>query len=384
MAKRLQITDSVAAKINKAAGAEVDTSKLAVFECVALNTMPLNKEHTIFHKARHQRSQLDAMVAYLNDNSVPVHTLHKMGEELPVGKVFDAGVFPSDNGEWELRAQFYMDAEDERVSKIENGMLDEVSVSVKHQRLECSECGWNYLGDDSSIMNLIEKTCANDHTLGKDGVVLRLVGMERWFETSLVSKGAAHKPKIVSRAKALLGNEQFQRLAAHGVSPDLTILTASVVNNSKDKTMDLAQLVAMNSEQAVKLADAVRVKDEVTAKLTAAEAAVAELTAKVAELSKDNGVAEKIAGLEQTIASFTDAGSFLIEQAKLAQVAAGKSGDAVVTPKDAAEAVAILKECKAALHTIPVDGVAKPSDAGDLTKANDSARFMSFKTPKAA
>jgi hypothetical protein len=385
MAKRLQITDQMTAKIQKAAGADVDVSKLAAFECIALNTLPLNKPGSLFDKARHKRAQLDLMAQYLNGNSVPMHDLHPRGDQLPVGKTFDAAVFPAAQpGEFELRSQFYLPADDDRVEKIETGILDEVSVTIKHERLECSKCGWDYMGEDASIMNLIDRTCANGHTLGKDGVELNMIGMERWYETSFVSKGAAHQPKIVGRAKALLGQEQFQRLAANGVSPELTLLTASAASSNKDTTMDLAQLVTLNSEQAVKLADAERTKAEAVAKLATAETTIAELTAKVSDLSKDNGAVTKIAALEATIASFADVGTFLIEQAKLAQVASGKTGDAVVTPVDAAAAVAIIKDSKLALANIPADGVARPAGSGDDTNRAAVADFSAFKTPKAA
>jgi hypothetical protein len=386
MAKRLQITDAMLAQIAKAAGADsMDASKIVAFEAIALNTQPISQKGGIFDKARHQRATLDLMVDYLRGNSVPVHTLHQQGDELPVGKVFTAGVFPTEAG-FEVRAQFYLSAgETTIVDRLDNGVLDEVSVGMRYQKLLCSTCGWDYMGADATFMNFMERTCANDHTLGTGTTELQLVGLDKWMEMSLVSKGAASQPKVVSRARARLGREEYTRIAASGVSPDATCLFGSPTI-SKDQTMDLAALVAANSAQAVQLADAVRLKDAASAELTTANTQLTELRAQLAAAIKDAPAnAARVTELEASAKTAKDemdvVTTFLVEQAKLAQVASGKTGDEVVTAKNATEAMEIIKASKLALHVIPTDGKTVPAGA-DAGKDTNVASFASFSTKR--
>src|SRR3546814_4370075 len=84
----------------------------------------------------------------------------------PKGRVFDAELLFNNVNDIELRVLFYLDPTERRlIAKLNAGSLDEVSVSFFPTQFLCSECGWDYLGPDSNVSNLMEKTCrSEEHT----------------------------------------------------------------------------------------------------------------------------------------------------------------------------------------------------------------------------
>ncbi len=290
MPKALVVTPAIKAAIIRSTGdAEFDTSKVTVFETVSLNTMPLNKSGSIFHKAVHTAATLDEMAAFVKGGGfVPLHTLHAQGYELPVGRVFDAEVLNGDNGLPELRSQFFVDNEHSTiVSGVDTGSIEEVSVGILHQHLNCSVCGFDYRGEEATMDNIYSRTCANDHELHVDGTHLILSGMERWGEQSLVSLGAAHKAKIVSRTKSLMGAESYEKLAASGFVPEATVLlTQSPLSPIKkpEPKMEIKDLVALNATLSGEKAVALHEVTVMKATNTTLTETNATLTTKVTEL----------------------------------------------------------------------------------------------------
>lgn len=372
MPKRLEITDEIKARIYAAAGSEIDVSKVVVFECIAANSHPLDKRGSIYHKGVISPELLAEMAGIPAKGGVPLHNMHLQGMEHPIGKTFFAQAMSDERGGTELRSQFYLPiTEVDLISKLDTGVIDEVSVGVRSKEILCSACGFNYATAD--IMAIYNQTCENDHTIGKDGVHVQLKGLDRWLELSLVSLGAGDKPKIVGRTKALLGADNYNQLAASGQVPDATTLFATVKDQTMTNVLDTTKLVADFADATGKLAVAnvtltaaqAQVTD-LTARLTASEARVAELTAAqtepVAKLAKLTGEADA------TIL-------FLTEQLKAQNVVLGKEVKDEDLPKDLPGLVAALKATSESVHKlIPINGKSKTND--ELAAAEAEKRRM--------
>lgn len=225
--KEADITADMLAQIERVTGTQVSADEVAVFETIALNTRPLTKSGSIFHNAVVSQDTLRQMAAKLNsgEESVPLHTMHQQGYELPVGRVFQAEVHATQDGGAELRALFFVPkSEAALVEKINLGILDEVSVGLKSKQMLCSKCGFDYLGPEANYGHFWSQTCENDHTIGEDGTHIKMEGLDTWMELSLVSRGASSKPKILGRAKQVMGQETYDRIAASGITPEAVVL----------------------------------------------------------------------------------------------------------------------------------------------------------------
>ncbi len=235
--KQVEITDDILAQIERVTGTTVDADNIVVFEAAAASTREIHKLGSIYHGARMTRGMLAEMAEALNSGaeSVPLHTLHMQGGEIPVGRVFQGSVFDEVDGSATLRAMFYLPlAEKELIEKINLGILDEVSVGTKSKQALCSKCGFDYFGADADFTHLFSQTCANDHTIGEDGTHLKLSGLDKWMELSLVSRGASDKPKILSRAKQLLSKEEHDRIAADGKPVEALFLFTSMATETPE------------------------------------------------------------------------------------------------------------------------------------------------------
>lgn len=387
--KHLPMTPALAELITKAVGVDVDTSKLTVFETIALNTKPLpGKGGTIFEKAVVEPITLTQMVDFINaGNHIPLIADHELFGA-PKGRFFHAGLYYDPEAGFdslEMRALFYLD-ETERalIDKIDAGSLDEVSVSFLSTQFLCSECGWDYFefGTDSNIRS---HTCENGHTIGEDGVHAKLVGLNQFIELSLVVRGAADKPKIVGKSQAKLAPETAYRLAAHGFEPDALVVNASLGEEN------------MSDLNATMVTDLVAAKTEVgvlTAQLGVKDAAITSLTSerdtavsRVSELETELAAAKdaKPEDYETAKSERDEAVSFLQEQTNHLLVASGKpklEGDALSAKPT--ELKAKISELTGNLTSIlPVDGRSNSSktDSGDKDET-PGLRASGFKVRK--
>lgn len=363
MGKRLDITPKIAAAIARSTDSSVDPATVAVFETAALNTLPLNKKGGLFDQARTSETTLRQMADYLNTGTqyAPLHLSHNQGEgAMPVGRTF-AGEVVSENGNPELRALFYLPlTEVDLIGKLESATIDEVSVGIKPAHINCSECGFDYLGAEATWENVYYRQCKAEHTIGENGVHTILNGLDKFLELSLVSRGAAQNTKIMSRAKSLLGADQYQKLAASGVQPELTLLFASPTTTKKEHDMDLTVLVgelttAKASVQltTAELATAKETIATLTTEKTALEGKVAELTVKADAAGLAPLQAELTAAKEQA----TVALAFVRKEADRLSVAAG-----IAKPADDATLEVLTASIEAARtklqETLPVGGAA--------------------------
>src|SRR4051812_25519284 len=104
--KRLQLTPELIAKIKAAVGQDVEvTNDFAVFESISLNTLPLpGKQGTIFENATVSALTIKQMADRINGGTtLPLMLIHNM-DQMPVGRVFEAGVtLDGKLGDTELR-----------------------------------------------------------------------------------------------------------------------------------------------------------------------------------------------------------------------------------------------------------------------------------------
>lgn len=305
--KHIETTEAMLAQIRKLAGSDVSAEDIVVFEATAAGTRPVKQRGSMYNGAKMTRDTLEAMARAVNsgEQSVPLHTMHNNHSELPVGRVFQATVVGSMDGEYELRAFFYLPkTETALIESINLGVLDEVSVGFLAEKAMCSKCGHDFFAPGADFYQLFSRTCDNNHVLGEDGVHLILSGVDTFSELSLVSRGASSRAKIHGQ------NRQSERLAASGapvaamflsatptvpnqkeasvadpISPELAArleafeakLTAST-DNAAALAAATAQLATVQAALAASEAQVVTIQEA----LTASEATVGELNVKLA------------------------------------------------------------------------------------------------------
>jgi hypothetical protein len=195
---------------------------------------------------------------------------------------------------------------------IDNGTINQVSVGMQPAALNCSVCGFDYLGADATMNNLWGLTCNDGHTIGDAATYAVIDGMSSFFELSLVGKAAVIGARIVGPSESRLqGNTQF-RLAASARPEGVTglILTAT----PKENTLDLTALTAALTAATVDKANA-------QTQLTAAQTEVTDLKAKIATLEAAAG---RIPDLEAAAGHVDAAAAALRTEATTILTACGK------------------------------------------------------------
>lgn len=385
MAKELDITPKIAARIKAAAGEDIDLSNLAVFETRAASTKPLSKSGSIYDKGRITAATLREMAEGLNSVAfaVPLMLMHDTGD-LPSGKVFYADVLERQDGDTELRAQFYVprDTGAELISKINSSTIDEVSVGMMAKSLMCSECGFDFFSPASlEAGNLWTREDPKGHVIGENGMHTISSGLNHWFELSLVGTGAAKDPKILTRTQARLSTEARERMAASGVSLAAQLLTTSFEKDSSmtDMTALVDKVAALSASEAVAKAESATALAEVTdlkAKLATAETRVTELEASAAEAAGTDAAKE----LTDAKAALALATEFLVAEAKKALIASGTNAE---EPKTIEAAIAALKASGTNLvNTLVANGLSVAAGEDKNVKDKNVAKpnFAAFKS----
>lgn len=364
--KQLPMTPELSALIKERVGEDVDTATLAVFEARALNTKPLHgKDGTIFEKAVVFTVTLVQMVDYiLSGKHLPLIADHELFGA-PKGRFFHAGLFDDEDGKPEMRVLFYLDATEEKlITKLNSGSLDEVSVSFLSSAFLCSECKWDYF-QFGTRDNIDSRTCANDHTIGEDGVHAEMIGLNKFLELSLVAAGAADTPKIVGHSEAKLAPNSVYRLAAKGFETNALVVQASMgkednIMADATNTDLMRDLVESKTAVATLTAD-VSARDKTVASLTTErDTATGRVTELEAELKTAKAETKVPEDYEPTKAALAVAATYLQEQVNHLLVAGGKpklEGEAL--PADPTELKAKISELTDNLTSIlPVGGKA--------------------------
>lgn len=381
--KRLELTDQLKALITKAVGPDVDiTDDFAVFESITLNTKPLpGKAGTIWENAVATPLTIQQIADFINSPSghIPLISDHDLSGA-PLGRVFSAGVHYGDDGEFELRTLFYLDPTQALIAtQIDAGSLDEVSISFLPTQYQCSECDFDYLSEGANFENLYTRTCDEGHTVGQDGVHVRMIGLSQLVETSLVARGAADNPKIVGRSASKLQPAIAQRLAAHGFEDAKgLIVRASRGEDTVDIAKLTADLVDTKTELGVLKASVTGIekdRDAATGQVTELTTQLSAANDRVTALEGELETAKGDAKTEEVALATTFLGEVLTKLA----VAKGDDAPADLDKMPVADLVAGIKDKTADLTAIlPVGGVGQSANSSDDAKPKTS--LAGFKT----
>lgn len=378
------MTEELSQLIKSRVGSDINTSGLAVFESISLNTKPLpGKDGTIHENAVITPLTLQQMADHINNGGhLPLISDHQlMGE--PKGRVFSAGVMYGERGEIELRTLFYLDSTEERlVAKLNAGSLDEVSVSFMPTVFRCSACSWDYFSATANFDNLLDRTCANGHKIGHNGVHAELDGLADFIEVSLVARGAADQPKIVGQSQSRLAPATALRLVARGFDQNSLLVQATrgvspvAEFNPNEFVTQLATaqagVITLTAERDAVRAELAAAQTVVTSTQTELAAAVAEADALKAQLAEQP-------------ANDTDAAvAFMRAQLSKLKVAKGESEPALEgLPGTVAELEAEIRSLTADLTAIlPVGGVSNPARTEPTASLASSSN--AFRTSKQA
>lgn len=378
MPKRITVTDDIKAKVLANMGSEPNWDQIAVFEMTAVTSLPLNKKWTLFDKAQITAQTFEEAATYLNSGGfVPFHTLHQQGYEIPVGRVFYGEAQKNAKGYDELRVLAFIDltAHADLAAKIDNGIVEEVSVGMSFKQLLCSACGDDLMANEESLWNY---TCANGHVIGMGDHHVKPNGLGQFRELSAVSKGASTGAKILTMQKRTLaadfGNPKLG-LVAHLKSPELMLFTPSAnLDSDGEDPVLIAELQA-------KLAAADAEKVTLQGQLTATQAKVAEL--ETAKAGSDAKVAELETAKTELETAKADAEAKLVEleAAKTTAETSLVAAQTELTQFKDAQAVQLAQRP----FRIPLGGVSNLNATHtDAVKPKTPAVGQSpaFKTPK--
>lgn len=397
MTKQVEITDDILAKFKAKFGEEVDINNFYVFQCRAISTEPVH-QGTIYDGAVLGSDILSSMADKINNTNenIGIHVMHN-DNDLNIGRAFSAELGVSDNGHTALYALCALlkgDDNDSIINRIENNVLDEVSVQFLAEHAYCSECHWDYMGEEATFENWWDKTCANGHTVGVDGCHLELEGLANFSEISIVNRGAAKNPKILSQKKrSLFGEGDLMSLAASGKTPEILVATFNsklekVMKDKDNVTLSAEEISAMQAELAEmkKQLDLSEKVKELETTLSEKEALVSEkeqeISDKVAEFESEKEAKEaEIEGLKEELSTAKTEKeallTFLQEQVKKVALAAGKKD--VEVPSDLGGISAMLNENQQILATlVPAGGVSKSVNFADEDEKFNSVQLKSY------
>lgn len=380
--KQITKTPEITAILRQSVGPSVNTDNLAVYEAIAFNNRPVRKNHPLFKGAIADRSLLLEMAAALSIESRPVQIQHDT-DGLPSGRAFHGRV--NDKGsESELRVLFFVDKnETALMNKIDSGTVDQVSVSIIPKKMLNSKSGFDYLGAEAKPENVWTGTDNDGNTIGKDGVYARMVGLDNWYELSLVGMGGAENARIVSHDESFFGSS-YQKLAASGVDPSVFLLEASTENETMDLSSLTDKLLTLSADNATATANIATL----TATNTSLSAQVADLTTKLEAAGKPDETAVALqANLDTATAQVTtltaDNEAAIAALRKVATTVLAASGkmDTDVTKLSVAELTALIDETKVKLSAaLVVDGKSGDSNT-DVNTEKKFTDFSAFRRP---
>ena len=303
---RVDITPRIQRLIQNRMG-NVDPSKLSVYEVLTNSTKRIEKASGLYDGAAMKPSYLQSLAQFAQGRSyIPLILLHNEAQSLPEGLVLDAEVYQNMEGGYDLHSLIALTRDDQPNSlddRISKGIVNRVSSSTKPKDLYCSECDFHYTKDpkNTGYLNLDAKgaatrpaRCPNGHTVGVNGVHLKLDNPEYWSELSLVTQGAVTDARILKTSELKLAQKSdITQLAASSVTDRLILVT-------HDHTSDTNGLpeVGLQSEDRVQTKPAgdgtMEIKHEDYVQLVNSGAQAKVLEAKVADLESKLSAAEQL------------------------------------------------------------------------------------------
>jgi len=346
--KRIELTERIKSFITASVGDTIDYEKIAAFEATAVTSLPLNKRGSVFDRGQITAETFIEAANLINTGTfVPLHTLHEQGYEIPVGRLFYGEHVKSNQGTDELRVLFFVDGTSpDLISRLDTGVIEEVSVGMQFKRLLCSTCNIDLMEDNESIWS---QTCKNGHVMGMGSNHVKPDGVANFREMSLVSKGASNGAKVLGAQKRLLASAYYKdgsALAASLKDPEF-MLFGSPTKLAEEDPMLIAELQAKLVKAEGDLTLTATAKAEAEGKVATLEAAKTEAEGKVAVLeAKLAAEAENNSGLAASITTW--------EAACTASEAAKTEAEGKVATLEAAKTEAEAKLLAAETELAPL------------------------------
>lgn len=315
---RVTQTPAIQRQLKAIMGKDADLNGIAVYEMIAVGSSPLNAEG-IYQGAVMTEKAMKSLVAKAKGRPVPMIDIHDSDRSLPVGRLLHSAVVKAEDGTPALHSLVYLtiSGQEDRISKLDSGILRDVSVGFTPSSLTCSSCGYDFLAS-SEGRSLLRNgywndaiVCANKHVMGaSDGTKLQVDNAKSWKETSFVTRGASEEGRILSADFQKLSSQDFKVIPLAASEDDDTLFCNTnngepfdIVKTNQEPPMDYAQMkgeveLRVRAEEALKhAADTqelanLRLQAATIPALTAQVAEVATLTTQVATLTTERDTAQ--------------------------------------------------------------------------------------------
>ena len=379
--KRIELTERIKSFITTSVGDTIDYEKIAAFEATAVTSLPLNKRGSVFDKGQITAETFIEAANLINTGTfVPLHTLHEQGYEIPVGRLFYGEHVKSNQGTDELRVLFFVDGTSpDLISRLDTGVIEEVSVGMQFKRLLCSTCNIDLMEDNESIWS---QTCKNGHVMGMGSNHVKPDGVANFREMSLVSKGASNGAKVLGAQKRLLASAYYKdgsALAASLKDPEF-MLFGSPTKLAEEDPMLIAELQAKLAKAEGDLTLTATAKTEAEGKVAVLEAAKVTLEADKVALEAAKTEAEGKVAVLEAAKTEADAAKVVLEAAKTEAEAKLAAAETEVATLKAAQTATLTQRP----FKLPMGGVANLN-----TTTTDSEKpktvttgSNAFRTPK--
>lgn len=392
MAKRVNLTETIKQYITAKCGADVDYTKFAIYQTRAISTEPVTKRGSIYDKATFTRTALSEIVDFVNDdrNNVAMQLLHDT-YSMPFGRVIHAELVDEvDTGHSAVMMLFILsDEHSDLINKIDQGIIDEVSINTLPKRALCSECGKDFMDDDVPFEAFFEHKCPECGAImgGKEGAHLSIPSIETMIELSLVPRGAAKHAKILDSAYQMAMSDKADSL----------VLTKQMVKESLTEfnfTSNISEEVDMNPEdfKAAVMAATEPLATEVKnmqatlaslgeEKKTLEAAKLEAETAKAALEEEKETLSNEKAELESKLAEATKEAEEIKAafDAEIKKVLVASGTPEASIPSDLKGKQELLSQSRLTLAAIPVDGKARGADTKSAELASVDASLDAFK-----
>ena len=242
-------------KLQALLGSKFDLGNLAVFEARANDSLPIGGAGGFLKESRMTREYL----AQMSDNVaggqyVPIIENHDQHGSLPIGRIFDAGVFENSDtsDEYDLHILFYVEADSKTATNIDAAIQVELSTGTTPKSAKCSSCGFDFLLNDDNRRRLYAgknytPLCSEGHQWGVGGNHLKLADLGKWKETSVVTRGAVTRAKILGEKEVKLSTSDVQINLSHGNEDDtLTLITTHGASNTGKPPENIPQFNGKN------------------------------------------------------------------------------------------------------------------------------------------
>lgn len=235
-------------KLQALLGSKFDLGNLAVFEARANDSLPIGGAGGFLKNSRMTSEYLAQMAEKVTGGQyVPIIENHDQHGSLPIGRIFDAGVFENSDvsDEQDLHILFYVESDSKTATNIDAAIQVELSTGTTPKAAKCSACGFDFLLNEDTRRRLYAgknytPLCSEGHQWGVGGNHLKLSEVGKWKETSVVTRGAVTRAKILDQNEVKLSTSDVQINLSHGNEDDtLTLITthgASITGKPPENT----------------------------------------------------------------------------------------------------------------------------------------------------